>query len=43
MDVNLPTFFALSCCCTGMVDVLVASRGRYFIGCWFSTFTGYSM
>lgn len=26
----------------GMVDVLVASRGRHFMGCWFSTFTGYS-
>ena len=25
----------------GMIDQLVASRGRYFFGCWFSTFTGY--
>jgi hypothetical protein len=25
----------------GMVDQLVASRGRIFFGCWFSTFTGY--
>lgn len=24
----------------GMVDQLVASRGRYFFGCWFSTFSG---
>lgn len=23
----------------GMTDQLVASRGRYFVGCWFSTFT----
>lgn len=25
----------------GMIDQLVASRGRLFFGCWFSTFTGY--
>lgn len=25
----------------GMIDQLVASRGRTFFGCWFSTFTGY--
>ena len=25
----------------GMVDQLVASKGRIFFGCWFSTFTGY--
>ena len=25
----------------GMVDQLVASRGRAFFGCWYSTFTGY--
>ncbi|GKY92828.1 hypothetical protein MPSEU_000252300 [Mayamaea pseudoterrestris] len=25
----------------GMIDQLVASRGRYFFGCWFSTFTGF--
>jgi GDP-fucose protein O-fucosyltransferase len=25
----------------GMIDQLVASRGRFFFGCWFSTFTGY--
>jgi len=25
----------------GMVDQLVASRGKNFFGCWFSTFTGY--
>ena len=25
----------------GMIDLLVASRGRTFFGCWFSTFTGY--
>jgi len=25
----------------GMVDQLVASRGKIFFGCWFSTFTGY--
>ena len=25
----------------GMIDQLVASRGRKFFGCWFSTFTGY--
>eukprot|EP00980_Cylindrotheca_fusiformis_P004071 scaffold880_cov132-Cylindrotheca_fusiformis.AAC.67 len=25
----------------GMIDQLVASRGRVFFGCWFSTFTGY--
>ena len=25
----------------GMIDQLVASRGRLFYGCWFSTFTGY--
>lgn len=24
----------------GMIDQLVASRGRIFYGCWFSTFTG---
>jgi hypothetical protein len=24
-----------------MIDQLVASRGRIFFGCWFSTFTGY--
>jgi hypothetical protein len=23
----------------GMLDQLIASRGRYFFGCWFSTFT----
>lgn len=27
----------------GMIDQLVASRGRLFFGCWFSTFTGYIM
>jgi hypothetical protein len=25
----------------GMIDQLVASKGRIFIGCWHSTFTGY--
>lgn len=25
----------------GMVDQLIASRGRIFFGCWFSTFTGF--
>jgi len=25
----------------GMLDQLIASKGRYFVGCWFSTFTGY--
>lgn len=25
----------------GMLDQLVTSRGRYFFGCWFSTFTSY--
>jgi hypothetical protein len=25
----------------GMIDQLVASRGRIFFGCWWSTFTGY--
>lgn len=25
----------------GMIDQLVASKGRVFFGCWFSTFTGY--
>lgn len=25
----------------GMIDQLVASRGRFFFGCWHSTFTGY--
>mmetsp|Transcript_13250 Transcript_13250/g.20567 ORF Transcript_13250/g.20567 Transcript_13250/m.20567 type:complete len:578 (+) Transcript_13250:190-1923(+) len=25
----------------GMLDQLIASKGRYFFGCWFSTFTGY--
>lgn len=25
----------------GMIDQLIASRGRTFYGCWFSTFTGY--
>eukprot|EP00934_Nitzschia_sp_Nitz4_P007095 Nitzschia sp. Nitz4//scaffold284_size24204//366//2431//NITZ4_008411-RA/size24204-augustus-gene-0.2-mRNA-1//1//CDS//3329545673//7085//frame0 len=25
----------------GMIDQIVASRGRIFFGCWFSTFTGY--
>ena len=25
----------------GMVDQLIAAQGRYFFGCWFSTFTGY--
>mmetsp|Transcript_14650 Transcript_14650/g.34054 ORF Transcript_14650/g.34054 Transcript_14650/m.34054 type:complete len:682 (+) Transcript_14650:88-2133(+) len=25
----------------GMIDQLVASRGKTFFGCWFSTFTGY--
>jgi hypothetical protein len=24
---------------TGMIDQLVATRGRNFLGCWFSTFT----
>mmetsp|Transcript_27904 Transcript_27904/g.65603 ORF Transcript_27904/g.65603 Transcript_27904/m.65603 type:complete len:117 (-) Transcript_27904:72-422(-) len=27
----------------GMIDQLVASRGRLFFGCFFSTFTGYIM
>lgn len=27
----------------GMIDQLVASRGRIFFGCWFSTFTGFIM
>ena len=25
----------------GMLDQLVTSRGRYFFGCWFSTFSSY--
>jgi hypothetical protein len=25
----------------GMIDQLIAARGRVFFGCWFSTFTGY--
>jgi hypothetical protein len=25
----------------GMIDQLIASRGKQFFGCWFSTFTGY--
>jgi hypothetical protein len=25
----------------GMLDQLIASRGHVFVGCWFSTFTGY--
>lgn len=25
----------------GMIDQVVCSRGQYFIGTWFSTFTGY--
>jgi len=25
----------------GMLDQLITSRGRFFFGCWFSTFTGY--
>jgi len=25
----------------GMIDTLIATRGRFFFGCWFSTFTGY--
>jgi hypothetical protein len=25
----------------GMIDQLVASRGNVFVGCWFSTFTGF--
>lgn len=25
----------------GMVDTIIASRGRIFVGTWFSTFTGY--
>ena len=25
----------------GMIDTIVASRGRIFVGTWFSTFTGY--
>jgi hypothetical protein len=25
----------------GQIDQLIASRGRVFFGCWFSTFTGY--
>mmetsp|Transcript_31721 Transcript_31721/g.48632 ORF Transcript_31721/g.48632 Transcript_31721/m.48632 type:complete len:91 (-) Transcript_31721:252-524(-) len=24
-----------------MLDSLIASKGRIFFGCWFSTFTGY--
>ena len=27
----------------GMIDQLIASRGRIFFGCWHSTFTGYIM
>ena len=25
----------------GMIDTIIASRGRIFVGTWFSTFTGY--
>ena len=25
----------------GMIDQVICSRGQYFIGTWFSTFTGY--
>ena len=25
----------------GMIDTVIASRGRLFVGTWFSTFTGY--
>jgi len=25
----------------GIIDQLVASKGRYFFGCWFSTYTAY--
>jgi GDP-fucose protein O-fucosyltransferase len=25
----------------GMLDQLIATRGRFFFGCWFSTFTGF--
>jgi hypothetical protein len=25
----------------GMIDQVVAAKGRYFIGTWFSTFSGY--
>jgi len=25
----------------GMIDTIVASHGRVFVGTWFSTFTGY--
>jgi hypothetical protein len=39
-------FIVVVACCAvanyfGMIDQLVASRGRKFFGCWFSTFTGY--
>jgi GDP-fucose protein O-fucosyltransferase len=27
----------------GMIDQLIAARGRNFYGCWHSTFTGYIM
>ena len=29
------------CFSFGMIDQLVAQRGRSFFGCWFSTFTGF--
>ena len=25
----------------GMIDTIIASQGRLFVGTWFSTFTGY--
>jgi hypothetical protein len=34
-------FFNFAANYYGMIDQLVASRGRIFYGCWFSTFTGY--
>ena len=46
MTTSLP-YIALTCSFVanstylGMIDQLVASRGRIFFGCFYSTFTGY--
>jgi hypothetical protein len=41
MDDFMPLLTGVNTNYFGMIDQLVASRGRIFFGCWFSTFTGF--
>ena len=41
LNFALTCFFVTNSTFLGMIDQLVASRGRIFFGCFYSTFTGY--